>query len=462
MEHLKCQKKPIIFFFDDGWRTVYTDALPIMEQYGFVGSVAVVTDYANKVFGGSSYMNWTELQELKDKGWDMVSHGRNHWNMLKLNETAFRSQLTISRDNISEHLGVVPTQFVFPFHVANQTYTDICGEYYYHCWTWGVSTNDLKYLYKSTDGKLYKGLIRISIANTTTMELFLDLLGRETNIMGEWKMDEGEGVVTLDSSGEGEVHALGGGEKDAMLLGGASWGTDFVAPVCDNGIDDDLDGFIDYMDDFGCESGEDNSEVNDGSTQCSDGLDNDGDSLIDQEDLDCEDRNDTDESTPIPDLLPNVLLSANPLSGDAPLVVEFNCSTSDGDAPFIYNITFGDESFIEFNTSNGFVEVNHTYSSAGNYTSNCNVTDLDGDFDFDSLSIEINEPPVFLCSDGLDNDLDGEIDYPADFGCEDVTDNDEVNNGLTQCSNGLDDDLDGLIDQDDLECLSWDDISEAD
>ena len=49
-------------------------------------------------------------------------------------------------------------------------------------------------------------------------------------------------------------------------------------PQCNNGIDDDVDGFIDYPEDIGCTSLLDNDETN---PQCSDGIDNDGDLLID-------------------------------------------------------------------------------------------------------------------------------------------------------------------------------------
>ncbi len=54
-------------------------------------------------------------------------------------------------------------------------------------------------------------------------------------------------------------------------------------------------------------------------------------------------------------------------------------------------------------------------------------------------------PPVFQCSDGIDNDGDGNIDYPADPGCSSATDDDEEDL-LFQCSDGIDNDGDGNID----------------
>ena len=68
------------------------------------------------------------------------------------------------------------------------------------------------------------------------------------------------------------------------------------------------------------------------------------------------------------------------------------------------------------------------------------------------------QPPV--CSDGRDDDGDGDIDFPADPGCTGPTDDSEADTcpsgvGCPVCSNGLDDDGDGLTDYpQDTGCLA--------
>jgi len=64
---------------------------------------------------------------------------------------------------------------------------------------------------------------------------------------------------------------------------------------CNDDIDNDLDGFIDFPSDFGCSSLEDDSETNNGGTECSDGIDNDNDNQIDQEDISCNSFTDVSE-----------------------------------------------------------------------------------------------------------------------------------------------------------------------
>ena len=54
-------------------------------------------------------------------------------------------------------------------------------------------------------------------------------------------------------------------------------------------------------------------------------------------------------------------------------------------------------------------------------------------------------PPSTQCSDGIDNDGDGDTDYPFDYFCTDPGDDDE-RDPLPQCSDGSDNDGDGATD----------------
>jgi len=65
------------------------------------------------------------------------------------------------------------------------------------------------------------------------------------------------------------------------------------ASDCDDGVDNDGDGFVDHPDDPGCTGPDDASEL--GTTQCDDGVDNDGDGAIDLDDPNCSGPNDNRE-----------------------------------------------------------------------------------------------------------------------------------------------------------------------
>jgi len=77
-------------------------------------------------------------------------------------------------------------------------------------------------------------------------------------------------------------------------------------PECSDGIDNDGDGLIDFPADCGCTDPSDPAEAPNPPTQCSDGVDNDGDGLIDfPADPGCADVCDTDEFNPPPTPEPN-------------------------------------------------------------------------------------------------------------------------------------------------------------
>jgi hypothetical protein len=73
--------------------------------------------------------------------------------------------------------------------------------------------------------------------------------------------------------------------------------------------------------------------------------------------------------------------------------------------------------------------------------------------------------PTYACNDGIDNDSDGRVDYPNDAGCYGPTDNDEYNqiiiNPTYACNDGIDNDSDGRVDYpNDIGCTSFTDDSE--
>src|SRR5262245_28444353 len=68
-------KKLVILNFDDGRKTQFTQAKPILDKYGYKATFYVVCQYSDSKKG---YMNWTELETLHREGHDIESHTNNH------------------------------------------------------------------------------------------------------------------------------------------------------------------------------------------------------------------------------------------------------------------------------------------------------------------------------------------------------------------------------------------------
>ncbi|OQY11191.1 MAG: hypothetical protein B6I31_05360 [Desulfobacteraceae bacterium 4572_19] len=77
-----------------------------------------------------------------------------------------------------------------------------------------------------------------------------------------------------------------------------------------------------------------------------------------------------------------VAINASPLSGDAPLDVQFTTTVTNGTEPFVYSWTFGDSSTsTEENPT-------HQYTVAGSYTATLTVTDGDSKSKTTSITIK--------------------------------------------------------------------------
>jgi hypothetical protein len=179
----------------------------------------------------------------------------------------------------------------------------------------------------------------------------------------------------------------------------------FSTQGCSDGIDNDGDLLVDYPDDPGCFSEEDLSEE----FTCSDGIDNDGDGMIDfGNDPGCWGMADEIEEPMCDDGIDN--------DGDA--LTDFpddpGCSASYG---LIENPECDD----------GLDNDGDTH------------TDFPDDPGGSSADGQIEDPE---CDDELDNDGDTYTDYPDDPGCFNASAPSET----TACDDGLDNDGDGFCD----------------
>jgi cysteine-rich repeat protein len=203
--------------------------------------------------------------------------------------------------------------------------------------------------------------------------------------------------------------------------------------ACSNGIDDDGDGLIDHPADGGCSASSDTSErrdADDGAAAparpCDNGIDDDGDLRVD---------------FPADD---GCMSLAWP--SEAP-------ACSDG-------VDQNGDGLLDWPQEPGC-----SYPSDLSEGPDCDDdldNDGDGQIDFpnDPGCTSATDPlEADICADGFDNDGDGLADFPADPGCASAADTTEYGPAFA-CDNGLDDDGDGFVDLLDPGCAVPTDPSE--
>lgn len=110
--------KPIVLTFDDGYIDFYTNAFPILRQFGF----HVVSFIPTGLIGGGYYMNWNQIKEIAATGLvTFEGHTVSHAYLPSLSYANMLKELTDSKNIIQANTGY-PVNFIsYPGGSTNGT-----------------------------------------------------------------------------------------------------------------------------------------------------------------------------------------------------------------------------------------------------------------------------------------------------------------------------------------------------
>lgn len=109
----KLYKKSCIVTFDDGYKGVYQNALPVAKEYNIPITIFVITDRMEE----EGIINWEEAKEMQDTGLvTIASHSTNHADFSGLTEEESKNNVNMSYSIIEEKLGKQDTKiFTYPY-----------------------------------------------------------------------------------------------------------------------------------------------------------------------------------------------------------------------------------------------------------------------------------------------------------------------------------------------------------
>jgi peptidoglycan/xylan/chitin deacetylase (PgdA/CDA1 family) len=105
-------KKAVVLVFDDGWLNQYTNAFPILKQYGYSASFAVIPAYIEGEY--PAYMSWEDVVDLHANNFDIVSHSLNHLFLNEVDNSTLYDEVLGSKLLLSEY-GINTNVFVYPY-----------------------------------------------------------------------------------------------------------------------------------------------------------------------------------------------------------------------------------------------------------------------------------------------------------------------------------------------------------
>jgi peptidoglycan/xylan/chitin deacetylase (PgdA/CDA1 family) len=117
-------EKTVVLTFDDGHVSNYTLALPILQQYGFKAHFFITTGW----IGTPYFLTPDQIKALSDAGMGIGSHGVTHRFLTDLKPEDARSELSESRQRLSEITGSTIDSFSAPGGRISSDITSIARE----------------------------------------------------------------------------------------------------------------------------------------------------------------------------------------------------------------------------------------------------------------------------------------------------------------------------------------------
>ncbi len=115
--------KAVVITFDNGWRSVYEIAYPILKKYGFPATVFIYTDFV----GAPKALTWKQLREMAAHGISIESQTLSLPDLTRLGPKAglqdhikrLEHELGQSRTLIQKNIGAPCRYLAYPFGKTN-------------------------------------------------------------------------------------------------------------------------------------------------------------------------------------------------------------------------------------------------------------------------------------------------------------------------------------------------------
>ncbi|MEO1666316.1 MAG: polysaccharide deacetylase family protein [Chloroflexota bacterium] len=105
-------EKPVVLTFDDGHLDHYTNAFPLLQEFGYTGTFFVITSLLDN--DHPDYINWEQAKEMADAGMGIEPHTKNHINLTERNRDTLVYEILGSIESVEAHLGQRPQMFSYP------------------------------------------------------------------------------------------------------------------------------------------------------------------------------------------------------------------------------------------------------------------------------------------------------------------------------------------------------------
>lgn len=117
----------VVVTFDDGYRSVWKQAAPVLRRLGAAATMFVTTEFVGSTVGvaagdslDSAAVSWDDLRALADEGWEIGSHTLTHPRLTALGAQEVRQEVCGSKARIEAELGRPCSSFAYPWGLVDE------------------------------------------------------------------------------------------------------------------------------------------------------------------------------------------------------------------------------------------------------------------------------------------------------------------------------------------------------
>lgn len=89
--------------FDDGWESIYSNGLQLMENYGINSTQYIISGSVGK----KMYMTSDQIDAFKRGGHQIASHSVSHLNLTKVDDKTLEQEVVSSRETLEDKFGPI-------------------------------------------------------------------------------------------------------------------------------------------------------------------------------------------------------------------------------------------------------------------------------------------------------------------------------------------------------------------
>ncbi len=125
--------RSIVLTFDDAYRDILENAMPILVRFGFPFSVFVATGLVGT---SSHYLTWSQLRTMQSEGVDIANHTVTHAHLLRRLPRETRKawllrisgEITQAKLDLDQHLEHTSKLFAYPYGEYNADVAELIGD----------------------------------------------------------------------------------------------------------------------------------------------------------------------------------------------------------------------------------------------------------------------------------------------------------------------------------------------